>query len=217
MPLRSAAPANISPMSDSTERTIFLLRHGETQWSRSGQHTGRTDLPLTEAGRAAARGLRPALSGQDFALVLCSPLLRARQTCELAGLIDRARFDDDLREWDYGRYEGLTTPQIHEERPGWNVFDDGCPGGESPAEVAARTDRVIARIGRRDPQSGGAIGGNVAIFAHGHLLRVLASRWLELPARFGGHLLLDTGTLCTLGHYHGQTPALRTWNAPPGK
>lgn len=181
------------------------MRHGETEWSRSGQHTGRTDLPLTEAGRASATRLRKALSDQSFALVLCSPLLRARQTCELAGLIDHAQFEDDLMEWDYGRYEGMTTPEIQEQSPGWNVFRNGGAGGEMPAEVAARVDRVIARIAE--------IPGNVAIFAHGHLLRVLAARWVGEPASFGQSLLLDTGTICVLDHYHVTTRAILTWNA----
>ena len=194
-------------MSHQHRPRVYLLRHGETEWSRSGQHTGRTDLPLTDHGRESARRLRPALADKPLALVLCSPLRRARQTCELAGLLDRAAFDDDLMEWDYGRYEGLTTPQIQQQVAGWNVFKDGAPGGESPDRVAARCDRVIGRIEGAD--------GDVAVFAHGHLLRVLTARWLGEPALFGRHLLLDTGTICVLDHYHQTTRAIRVWNAPP--
>ncbi len=196
-------------MSDHKQSRVYLLRHGETEWSRSGQHTGRADLALTSAGRASAARLRPALENKTFALVLCSPLLRARETCELAGLIERAEFDDDLMEWDYGRYEGLTTSNIQAQTPGWNVFTDGSPDGESPADVAARVDRIIARVkGMSGP-------GDVAIFAHGHLLRVLAARWVGAPPLFGRHLLLDTGTICVLDYYHQETRAIRIWNAPP--
>jgi probable phosphoglycerate mutase len=186
---------------------VYAIRHGETAWSLTGQHTGRTDLPLTENGRRLAERLRPALAGEAFALVLVSPLRRARETVELAGLGGRAEVDPDLGEWDYGDYEGLTTAQIREKAPGWLIFRDGCPGGETPEQVAARTDRVIARARKA--------GGDVALFAHGHLLRVLAARWLGMPPGAGQHFLLDTGTLSVLGDYGG-IPAVRSWNAPLG-
>ncbi|HKA34808.1 MAG TPA: histidine phosphatase family protein [Candidatus Binatia bacterium] len=184
---------------------IYLLRHGETEWSRSGRHTGTTDLPLTENGRAAARALRPALAAQSFDLVLTSPLRRARETCELAGLGPRAEIDADLCEWNYVEYEGRTSAEIQAQRPGWVIFRDGCPGGEAPGEVAARADRVIARVR--------AVQGNVVLFAHGHILRVFVSRWVGLPARAGENFLLDTSTLSVLGYY-GEAPAVQTWNAP---
>jgi probable phosphoglycerate mutase len=184
---------------------VFLVRHGETEWSRTGQHTGATDLPLTDAGRRAAERLRPALAGRRFALVLSSPLQRARATCELAGYGAEVQLDPDLAEWRYGEYEGRTSEEIHVERPGWMVFTDGAPGGESPEQVGARIDRALARARAAD--------GDVLIFGHGHALRVLAARWLGLPARDARHFLLDTGTLCVLGWYR-ETPALRIWNAP---
>ena len=195
-------------MSDDAERPqIYLIRHGETAWSRTGRHTGRSDIPLTDAGRANAEKLRPALANCDFKLVLVSPLQRARQTCDLAGFGDAATVDDDLAEWDYGEYEGLTTEQIHDRDAGWNVFDDGAPGGESPADVTVRVDRAIARA------AAAACNGDAAIFAHGHLLRCLAARWVGEPVRFGNHLLLDTGTVSVLGHYHDHR-AIRSWNGP---
>jgi broad specificity phosphatase PhoE len=184
---------------------VFAIRHGETAWSLSGQHTGTTDIPLTENGRRLAERIRPALAGKSFALVLCSPMKRARDTCELAGLGAAAVTEPDLAEWNYGRYEGLTSKQIHEGRPGWLFFQDGCPGGESPEQVGARVDRVIARAR--------ATAGDVALFAHGHVLRALAARWIGLPASAGQHLLLDTGTLCVLGFYR-DVPAVRVWNGP---
>jgi broad specificity phosphatase PhoE len=182
---------------------VFAIRHGETAWSLSGQHTGTTDIPLTENGRRLAERIRPALAGKAFDLVLCSPMQRARDTCELAGLGAAAVAEPDLVEWNYGRYEGLTPKQIHEGAPGWLVFRDGCPDGESPEQVGARVDRVIARAR--------AAAGDVALFAHGHVLRVLAARWIELPASAGQHFLLDTGTLCVLGFYR-EIPAVRVWN-----
>ena len=185
--------------------TVFAIRHGETAWSLSGQHTGTTDLPLTDNGRRLAERMRPVLARETFALVLTSPLQRARETCVLAGLGDKAVIDADLAEWNYGEYEGLTSEQIHESAPGWVIFRDGCPGGETPEQVGARADRVIARAR--------TVEGNVALFSHGHLLRVLAARWLGLPVVAGQHFLLDTGTLCVLGDYRG-IPALKTWNAP---
>ena len=187
------------------EQNVSLLRHGETEWSRNGKHTSVTDLPLTENGRVAARRLRSLLAAQKFVRVLTSPLQRARETCELAGLGAQAAIDPDLMEWHYGEYEGLTTKQIRLTRPGWSLFRDGCPGGESPDQVAARADRVIDKIRGTD--------GDVVLFAHGHILRVLAARWIALPASHGEHFLLDTATLSVLGYYREQ-PAIRIWNAP---
>jgi probable phosphoglycerate mutase len=184
---------------------LFAIRHGETAWSLSGQHTGKTDIPLTDNGRRRARRLRPALAKQTFALVLTSPLQRARETCELAGFGEVAIVEPDLMEWDYGAYEGLTLEQIGKSAPGWLIFRDGCPGGEAPEQVGARVDRVIARAR--------AAGGDAALFAHGHVLRVLAARWLGLPAGGGRHFLLDTGTLSVLGYYR-DVPAVRVWNGP---
>jgi probable phosphoglycerate mutase len=181
-----------------------LIRHGETQWSISGQHTGTTDIPLTQSGRAAAKLLGPVLVEQKFAVVLVSPLRRARQTCALAGLGAIATIDTDLCEWNYGKYEGLTPAQIRTTAPGWLIFRDGCPGGESPTEVGARVDRLIARIR--------TIGGPVALFGHGHLLRVLASRWIGLPVSCGSHFLLHPASLSVLGDYHGMG-AIERWNA----
>ena len=182
----------------------YLIRHGETEWSRAGKHTGVTDVVLTEHGRETARLLQPVLAQEKFTLVLSSPLQRARETCELAGLGKVARIEPDLIEWNYGEYEGLTTRQIQSVRPGWSVFHDGCPGGETPEQVGERVDRVIAKIR--------ASGGNVALFAHGHILRVLAARWIKLAPSVGEHLLLDTATICVLGYYY-ETPALKMWNA----
>jgi broad specificity phosphatase PhoE len=184
---------------------VWLIRHGETEWSRSGQHTGLTDLPLTETGRQAARALGPTLGAESFALVLTSPLKRARETCELAGLGGRAEVDRDLLEWNYGEYEGLTTAEIRERRPAWLLFTDGAPRGERPDDVGRRVDRVIARA-RTAP-------GNVAMFAHGHVLRVLTARWLGWPVAAGRHFLLDTGTVNVLSAYR-EAPAIRRWNAP---
>ncbi len=187
------------------EQKVYLVRHGETQWSLSGQHTGVSDIPLTDNGRMAARLLKPVLAGESFTLILTSPLQRARETCELAGLGEAALIEPDLVEWRYGEYEGLTSKQIQLTRPGWSVFRDGCPGGETPEEVGARADRVLAKIR--------AAAGNVALFAHGHFFRVLAARWIDLPASYGEHFLLDTATLNVLGYY-GDSPALKIWNAP---
>ena len=184
---------------------VWLVRHGETEWSAAGRHTGTTDLALTERGREAARAVAPALQSQTFAAVLTSPLRRARETCDLAGLGDVAEVVDDLREWDYGDYEGLTTAQIRESRPGWTVWRDGCPHGESAADVAVRADRVVARLR--------GIDGTVAVFAHGHFLRVLGARWCGLAAEAGAVLALDTATLCRLD-WEREQPVIRTWNAP---
>jgi probable phosphoglycerate mutase len=182
---------------------VFAIRHGETAWSLSGQHTGTTDIPLTDNGRRLAERMRPALTGGTFTLVLCSPMQRARETCELAGLGDAAVIEPGLVEWNYGQYEGLTPKQIQESAPGWLIFRDGCPGGELPEQVSARVDRVI--------EGARAAEGDVALFAHGHVLRVLAARWIGLPAGAGQHFLLDTGTLCVLGYYR-DVPAIKIWN-----
>jgi probable phosphoglycerate mutase len=184
---------------------VYAIRHGETAWSLSGQHTGTTDIPLTDNGRRLAERIAPALAKERFALVLVSPRQRARETCELAHLDPRAVIDPDLAEWNYGEYEGLTSRQIRERAPGWLLFRDGCPGGETPEEVATRADRVIARTR--------AVDGNVALFAHGHILRVIAARWIALPASAGQNFLLDTGTLSLLGHYQ-EIPAIKMWNGP---
>jgi broad specificity phosphatase PhoE len=187
------------------ERTwqIVLARHGETEWSRDGRHTGRSDIPLTARGRDDARCLVRALSGHRFARVLCSPLQRARDTCALAGLADRAELRDELLEWDYGEYEGLTTEQIQERRPGWLLWRDGCPDGEMPEDVGRRVDPVVAELM--------AAGDDAAVIAHGHLLRVLASRWLAQPAEHGAHLALGTTAVSLLGFEH-EIPTLHRWN-----
>ena len=182
---------------------IVLVRHGETEWSRDGRHTGRTDLPLTENGRRQAELLRGALAEWGFAQVLSSPLQRALETCRLAGLGDSAQTTDDLREWDYGEYEGITTAQIRESRPDWYLWRDGCPGGEQAADVGRRVDRVIASLGE----------GDVALFAHGHVLRVLAARWIGLEPEAGALLALGTGTLSVLG-YERETRVVKRWNSP---
>ena len=184
---------------------VYLLRHGETEWSLNGRHTGVTDVPLTENGRRIARLLQPILSREEFAMVFTSPLQRARETCELAGLGALARIDRDLMEWNYGEYEGLTTDQIRRTRPDWSVFRDGCPGGESPLQVSVRADRIVSRVRTFD--------GNVALFSHGHILRVLAARWINLSASYGENFLLDTATLNVLGYYR-ESPAFKIWNAP---
>ncbi len=184
---------------------VFLVRHGETPWSVTGQHTGVTDVPLTENGRTAARRLAEALGRERFALVLSSPRRRAVETAELAGFGDRMRIDPDLAEWSYGDYEGLTTAQIRERVAGWTVFTHPCPNGENAAQVGARADRVLARAR--------AAGGDVALFSHGHMGRVLAARWLGLPPTEGKRFVLGTATLCVLG-YERETPAIEIWNSP---
>jgi broad specificity phosphatase PhoE len=184
---------------------VFAIRHGETAWSLSGQHTGTTDIPLTDNGCRIAKRMRSVLAANVFALVLCSPMQRARETCELAGFGDKAVIDPDLVEWNYGEYEGLTPKQIREAAPGWLIFRDGCPGGESPENVGVRVDRVIARAR--------AVEGDTALFAHGHVLRVFVARWIGLPPGGGEHFLLNTGTLCVLSYYR-KIPAVRIWNGP---
>lgn len=182
---------------------VFLVRHGETEWSRSGRHTSVTDLPLTAEGERVAAGLRERLAGESFDLVLTSPRQRARRTAELAGFPD-AEVDDDLVEWNYGDYEGITTAEIRETVPGWTVWDDPVPNGETPAEVAARLDRVTARLA--------AVPGDVLVFGHSHALRGLTARWLELDVTEGRHFVLNTATLSTLGWERG-SPAILHWNA----
>ena len=184
---------------------VFLIRHGETEWSLSGQRTGVTDIPLTEDGRRVAMMWKPVLSEETFALVLTSPLRRARETCELAGLSDRAEIDPDLTEWNYGEYEGLTPQQIHTTNPGWTIFTDGSPGGESPEQVESRIDRVIKKVR--------ATQGHVALFSHGHLLRAFAARWIGLRVSDGRRFLLDTATLCVMSYYR-DIPAVKRWNVP---
>jgi broad specificity phosphatase PhoE len=181
---------------------VWLLRHAETEWSRTGKHTSTTDIPLTEHGREVAEALRPRFEGHSFAAVLCSPMSRAQVTAQLAGLACTG-VRDDLREWDYGEYEGITTPEIRETRPDWWLWRDGAPGGEMPADVGARADRVIAEVER--------IEGAVALVAHGHYLRVLGARWVEQPPSFGARLFLGTGTISVLG-YERDTRVLRVWN-----
>jgi broad specificity phosphatase PhoE len=171
---------------------VLLVRHAETEWSRDGRHTGRTDIPLTERGRDDARALAGRLAGLQPAAVLVSPSARARETCELCGLGAEGTTDDDLLEWDYGDYEGLTSPQIRAQRPDWDLWRDGCPGGEGPAEVGTRADRVIAKLA--------GFEGAVAIFSHGHTLRILGARWIGLEAAGGAHLGLSTGAISVLGH-----------------
>ena len=184
---------------------VFAIRHGETEWSLNGRHTGTTDIPVTHNGRRLAQQMRPLLATNAFSLVLCSPMRRARETCRLAGLDDRAVTDSDPVEWNYGEYVGLTSKQIHDATPGWLIFRDGCNGGETPEEVGVRADRVIAKSR--------AVDGDTALFSHGHLLRVFVARWIGLPASGGQHFLLNTGTLCVLGYYR-QIPAVRIWNRP---
>lgn len=182
---------------------IMLARHGETEWSRDLRHTGHTDIPLTETGREQARGLGKRFDGLDLALVLTSPLSRAAESCRLAGLGDQSVEEPDLVEWDYGEYEGMTTDEIRRDVPGWTVFDGVAPGGETAAQVGARADRVIARLSEAD--------GPCAVFAHGHILRVLGARWLGLSAASGAQLALSTGTLSGLGHERGRR-VITLWN-----
>ena len=187
-------------------REVVLVRHGETEWSRAGRHTGRTDVPLTEQGRRDAEAIGAVLRERELALVLTSPLQRAAETCRLAGLGDVAVVRDELREWDYGEYEGLETVDIRQERPGWTVWSGDIPGGETLADVSERADRVVAELRSND--------GDIAVFAHGHLLRVLAARWLGLEPAAGRLFALDVGTISVLG-YERESTVLRRWNWKP--
>ncbi len=184
---------------------IYLARHGETAWSLTGQHTGRTDLPLTPRGELNAGRLGERLKELTFAAVVTSPLKRAAHTCELAGFGPQAEFDRHLLEWDYGHYEGRRTAEIQQERPDWQLFRDGCPGGESPGDVAARADHVIDRTR--------SIDGNVLLFSSGHFLRVLAARWLGLDPLAGKYFFLSTASLSALGYEHSRSgPVIRLWD-----
>ena len=186
--------------------TVYLARHGETAWSLSGQHTGRSDLPLTARGERNARQLGERLKGLTFAKVLTSPLQRATRTCELAGFGAAAEVDSDLFEWNYGDYEGRRTAEILAERPDWQLFRDGCPGGESPDQVGARADRVVSRVR--------AVAGDALLFSSGHFLRVLAARWLGLEPGAGRYFLLSTASLGMLAYEHNNRsePVIRLWN-----
>ena len=186
---------------------IYLIRHGETAWSLSGQHTGRTDLPLTENGEQDARKLAERLRAMKFTRVFSSPLLRARRTSELAGLAEVAEIEADAVEWDYGDYEGQRPADIRKKQPGWNIFRDGCPHGESPVQIAERADRLIARLR--------SLAGNIAIFSHGQFGRVMGARWIGLPVSQAQHFLLATASFSILGYEHGraEVPAIVLWNA----
>jgi len=185
---------------------LFLIRHGETEWSLSGRHTGRTDIALTQRGEEDAKALGRRLRAFTFTAVFTSPSLRARRTCELAGFAAAAEIDPDLSEWDYGDDEGLTSAEILEARPGWNLFRDGCPNGESPARVSGRADRVIARLKKRE--------GNIALFSHGHFGRALAARWIESPVDLGRRFSLSPASLSVLDHEHqsAREPIIAMWN-----
>jgi len=196
----------------SDDRTVWLLRHGATEWSRNGRHTGSTDLPLLPEGEAEAAALRTQLADISFTAVWVSPLQRARRTCELAGLGGQAEVVEALREWDYGRYEGITTAEIRRSVPGWTVFTHPCPGGESLQEVEERCARLLEHI-RASLAEAPEQGGRVALFAHGHLLRCLAGTWLGLGAAGGALLSLGTGTVSVLA-VERDLPMLRHWNAP---
>ncbi len=196
-------------MTQANATTLYLVRHGQTAWSLSGQHTGRTDIPLTAQGEAEARALAPWLAPVRFAHVLTSPRQRARRTCELAGLGAEAQVVPDLAEWDYGDYEGQVSADIDRARPGWNKFTDGCPGGEQPGDVAARADRLIAQLG--------TLAGTVALFSHGDFGVVLAARWIGLPVIEAEHFVLGTASLNILGYHpaHPEMRAIALWNAIP--
>lgn len=187
------------------ERHVWLVRHGETEWSKAGRHTGRTDVPLTAIGRQQARLLGRRLAGHAFQLVMTSPLSRAAETAKLAMITPQPVADDDLREWDYGAFEGRTTADIRKELPGWTIWQGPWHGGETADDISARADRIVARL--RSPE----IDGDVAVFAHGHLLRVLAARWLGLPAATGGRFELSTATVSTLG-WERENATIELWN-----
>jgi broad specificity phosphatase PhoE len=185
--------------------TIYLIRHGETEWAKNGRHTGRSDIPLTDTGREQAGFLLPIFDDVKFARILSSPLQRALETAKLAGLSSSVELDEELLEWDYGDYEGLTTKQIRERVSDWSIWTHLCPNGETIDQVSERADRVVARLR--------SIAGNVAIFSHGHLLRILVSRWIGLSADHGSRFLLGTSTLSILG-YENECPVIKTWNGP---
>lgn len=190
---------------DARPVNLYLARHGQTEWSLAGRHTGLTDVPLTPRGEENARRLGQRLAGHTFSRAFTSPLQRARRTCELAGFAPVATVDPDLVEWNYGEFEGLRSTEIHGRTPGWNVFEHGAPGGESPADVLARADRVLTKVR--------AVGGDVLLFSSGHFLRSLAARWIGLDVRFGRYLALDPASLSILGYEHGpDDPVVRLWN-----
>ena len=189
-----------------TSQRIMLIRHGETEWSLNGRHTSVTDLPLTPEGERSAAALAPFLKDWNFGLVLCSPRLRARRTCDLVGWGGAAIHTDELCEWNYGKYEGLTTAEIRQSVPGWTVFTQTCPGGETAQDVAARVDRVIAQVHE--------FGGDTLLVAHAHCLRVLTARWLGLNPESARFFNLETGRWSLLGYEH-ETPVLKVWSAPP--
>jgi probable phosphoglycerate mutase len=188
---------------EAPRREVVVVRHAQTEWSVQGRHTGRSDIPLTAHGRALARALGSELRDRDFRRVLSSPARRARETCELCGYGAYMQAREELWEWDYGSYEGLTIAQIQAVRPGWSLWRDGCPEGENAADVGARVDRLIAEVG--SPR------GNVAIFSHGHLLRVLAARWIDMSPENGARFALSTGSISVLG-YERETAVVREWN-----
>ena len=194
-------------MTNGPAARLVLVRHASTPWSQAGRHTGRTDIPLDDVGRAAAAQLRGRLADFDVTRVFSSPLLRALETCEIVGFVDRVEVVDDLLEWDYGDYEGLTTPQIWERRPHWELFADGCPNGESAADVGARVDLFLDRVATA-PDG----GGDVLCFAHGHVLRVVTARWVRLWPEEGRRFLLDAGHIGVLG-YERETRVVTVWNA----
>ena len=196
-------PPSPPPRIPEPEQHAWLVRHGETEWARLGRHTGRTDVPLTETGREQARALGRRLAGATFVLILSSPLRRAAETADLAGFAERVVVDPDLREWDYGSLEGRLTAEIREGYPGWSIWTGPWPEGETPDQVGARADRVLARIRAAD--------GDVLVFSHGHFLRVLAARWLDLPPASGGLFALGTATVSVLG-WDRENPVIETWN-----
>ncbi len=197
----------LAPVSEYTKFQAVLMRHGQTEWSVSGRHTGNTDIPLTDEGEREAESMIPHICGRQYDLVLSSPLQRARGTCARVGLGDRVLIREDLREWDYGDYEGLTSPQIQQINPGWKLWRDGCPGGESPEAVEARCERVIEELLAQ--ASGGT--GDAIVFAHGHILRALGAIWCELPITAGERLMLSTAAASALSFEHEER-AIRFWN-----
>lgn len=197
-------PSQNSPKITKHHRNIYLIRHAETEWSLSGQHTGTTDIPLTKKGEQDALKIKEKLKGHPFELILCSPRIRAKTTCEIAGLMHHAKIDPDLAEWDYGAYEGLTTAEIHQKSPQWNIFKDGAPGGESLADIAMRTSKILSKIE--------LIQGDVALFSHGHFLRALAATWMELSVQQGRRLDLSPCSISILG-FEREAAVLSLWNS----